>query len=133
MKHGAERVEKYRVVQPEQECGHCLNAKNQPKHLPQKGGKTEVTPQQGLTYGLAAVEGHVIAPQQKNDACVGHDPQPAGLDEAQQYPLAEGAEHLAYVQRRKTGNADSRGCEKAGVNGADALPLGPACRQTEQY
>ena len=133
MKHCAEWVKKYRVVQPEQECGHSLNAKNQPKHLPQKCGKAEITPQQGLTHSLSAVEGHVIAPQQKNNACVGHDPQPTGLDEAQQHPLAERAEHSADIQRRKPGNADSRGCKKTGVYGADALARGPTRRQAEQY
>ena len=45
MKHGAEWIEKYRVVQPEQQGGHSLNAKNQPEHLPQKGGKAEISPQ----------------------------------------------------------------------------------------
>ena len=99
MEYRAERIEKNRVVEPQQQCGHSLYAKNQPQHLPQKGGNAKIAPQQGLAHRLAAVEWHVVAPEQKNDAGIGHHAQAASLDKAQQHPLAKGAEHCADIHR----------------------------------
>ena len=109
VKHRAEGIKGHGVVPVKQQGRHGFNAQHQAEHLKQKSPQTEITAQQGLTHGLSAGKRHGLAPEQKNNARIGHDAQPPQLHEGQQHNLAQGAQHRAHVHGGKPGDAYGRG------------------------
>ena len=129
----AEGVKKAGIMQIEQHGGKGFDTENQGQHLAHKSRQIEIAAQQGLADRLAVGKRHVVAPEQKDDARIGHDAQAAQLDQEEQHALAQGAEHRTDVHGREPGDADRRGRQKAGVQGLQFPARMPARRQAEQH
>ena len=97
-----------------------------------KALEVKVVAKQRLAHGLTAGKGYGVSPEQKNDACIGHDAKAAQLHEKKQHHHTGGAERHADVHRRQPGNANSRCREKGRINGAEPLAFLQAHRHVQQ-
>ena len=132
VKNRAERIKKHGIMPVQQKGRHRLDAENKGQHLHKKGSEVKIVPKQCLAHGFTAGEGHMVAPEQKNNACIGHDAEAAQLHEQKQHGLAKRAEHDADVHGRKPCDAHG-GCGKKGrVNQAEAVPFLPARGRVQQ-
>ena len=106
MEQGTEGRKEHRIMQEQHQRGQQLHAQDDAHDLQEELPHIEIPAQQGLAHGLAAGEGHLLAPQEKDQAGIGHDAQAAHLDEDQHHALSHRAQHLADVHRGQAGHTD---------------------------